>query len=318
MTTSQASTFVFDPEVHPRRLNLGCGFDLREGYLNVDLQDFHGPDLVGDVRDLAMLPSDTFDEIFAFDVLEHLPRSDTAKALDEWARLLRPGGTLRLETSDVAACGRILAEQDDEAAHHQLLGQLFGTQGYTGDFHLAGFTDLTLAGLLDRAGFRRTMITTRDRWLLTSVSELADDTPADPLTIGWLAGFWGPEYSAAGSWRWCDRRAELLLVNHSDRTLTVDLSAGIGRSLGDAAEVRVWCGAWGALLNDLVQVPDVGEVPWSRTIRIEPGPTRIVFSTTAARLDVPDVRPLAFRLADPTIRVRQETSAGSGAGAARK
>ena len=47
----------------PTKLNLGCGFDKRPGYLNVDFQAFHSPDLVADIRNLDTLPSDTFEEI---------------------------------------------------------------------------------------------------------------------------------------------------------------------------------------------------------------------------------------------------------------
>ena len=36
----------FDPAKFPRRLNLGCGFDVRPGYLNVDLHAWHKPDLL--------------------------------------------------------------------------------------------------------------------------------------------------------------------------------------------------------------------------------------------------------------------------------
>src|SRR6478672_11115968 len=68
---------VFDPNAHPRRLNLGCGFDYREGFLNIDLNDFHKPDLVADVRNLHSLPSDFYEELVANDVLEHLERAET-------------------------------------------------------------------------------------------------------------------------------------------------------------------------------------------------------------------------------------------------
>jgi hypothetical protein len=38
------------PDPLPRKLNLGCGWDKRDGYLNVDLHGSHDPDLVADVR----------------------------------------------------------------------------------------------------------------------------------------------------------------------------------------------------------------------------------------------------------------------------
>lgn len=302
-TTDEPADFIFDPEHHPRRLNLGCGFDIRPGYLNVDFQDFHSPDLVGDVRDLSMLPADTFEEIIAIDVLEHLPRSDSEKGITEWARLLQAGGSLELQMPDVVACGRFLGEHDDVTAHTQMLGQLFGTQGYTGDFHLAGFTDIILADVLRTAGFHRTVIGTRDGWMLTSVSELAGSAVLEPLSVGWLYGFWDLEGSGRTAWRWCDRRAELLVINHQDSPVRVRVSAGISRSPGDGADVLVTCRATGAEFQDVLAIPATGEKFWSRTMSIQPGPARIVFSTEADVLDVPDPRTMAFRLTDATVKL---------------
>ncbi|MCU1453318.1 MAG: hypothetical protein JWN46_1464 [Acidimicrobiales bacterium] len=300
MTVTDPPAFTYDPERHPRRLNLGCGFDHRDDHLNVDFQDFHHPDLVADVRDLPMLPTGGFEEILAQDVLEHLPRSDTHAALQEWARLLQPGGRLHLQMPDVTACGRFLVEHDDTADHEQLLSQLFGTQGYTGDFHLAGFTDLTLVEALRLAGFHRSVLGTRDGWMLTSTSQRCpDDAAPDPLAIGWLAGFWPAELSEGGSWRWCDRQAELLLVNQGAVAVNVRVAGTLGRSPGSSAVVRV-AGPAGSFADE-VAVPAVGEVPWERQLVLEPGPHRLRLSTTTAPLDVPDARTLAFRLSDPTI-----------------
>ncbi|MCU1353737.1 MAG: hypothetical protein JWM05_2946 [Acidimicrobiales bacterium] len=300
MTVTEPPAFAYDPERHPRRLNLGCGFDHREGHLNVDFQEFHEPDLVADVRDLSMLPSGAFDEILAQDVLEHLPRSDTATALAEWARLLRPGGLLHLQMPDVTACGRFLVDHDDTAEHEQLISQLFGTQGYTGDFHLAGFTDLTLVEVLRRAGFHRTELGTRDGWMLTSTSQrCADGEVPDPLAVGWLAGFWPGERAEGGSWRWCDRAADLLLVNQGDLAITVRLAAAFGRSPGGDGIVRVE-GPRGSFLDE-VPVPAVGEAPWERRLVLEPGVHRLRFSSPTEPLDVPDARTLVFRLTDPSV-----------------
>jgi predicted SAM-dependent methyltransferase len=69
------------------KLNLGCGFDNRKDYLNVDMHAFTNPDLLANVTDLSMLPSAAYDEILAQDVLEHFRWSDTPRALFEWNRL---------------------------------------------------------------------------------------------------------------------------------------------------------------------------------------------------------------------------------------
>ena len=69
-------TGMFDPEAFPLRLNLGCGYDRKPGYLNVDFQAFHEPDLVADVTDLAMLPDGRYEEIVAQEALPDADEGD--------------------------------------------------------------------------------------------------------------------------------------------------------------------------------------------------------------------------------------------------
>ena len=55
------------------RLNLGCGFNKRDGYVNVDIGDHCAPDVVHDLEK-APWPWDdsSIDEIYMSHVLEHL------------------------------------------------------------------------------------------------------------------------------------------------------------------------------------------------------------------------------------------------------
>lgn len=80
-----------------RRLNLGCGRDLRAGYLNVDRSDGVGADLVWDLATGPLpLVASSFEEILALDVLEHV--EDVPAFFEEAHRLLVPGGELRITT----------------------------------------------------------------------------------------------------------------------------------------------------------------------------------------------------------------------------
>ena len=120
----------FDPAAHPDRLNLGCGFDVRPGYLNVDFIEAHGPDLVADVRDLSMLPDDHYREAIAQDVLEHLPREATLEALEEWNRVLAPAGILDVRVPSVLGVADLLRSDAYSGIPGQehLIQCLFGTR----------------------------------------------------------------------------------------------------------------------------------------------------------------------------------------------
>jgi hypothetical protein len=166
---------AFDWRSYPRRLNLGCGWDRRDGYLNVDLHAFHEPDLIADVRDCHQLPTGEYDELIAQDVLEHLPRADAMLALREWARLLRIGGTLVLRVPDLIGLLRLFEARSDVDSHAELVQCLFGTQAYNGDWHSNGFTELLLRHALHDTGFDVTSIAHRDEWLFDVVATRTDE-----------------------------------------------------------------------------------------------------------------------------------------------
>ena len=150
-----------------RRLNLGCGFDVRPGYVNVDLQAFHKPDLVGDIIDLTMLPSLAFEEIVAQDVLEHFHWRDTPRALYEWNRLLEPGGRLFVRTMYLNGLLRKFESPGFASIAQQklLIVNLFSMQKYQGDYHLTSFTERLMRFYLWAGGFAIDRIQVREEWL---------------------------------------------------------------------------------------------------------------------------------------------------------
>jgi len=77
------------------KLNLGVGRKAREGWVNVDRQQYPGVDVLWDLDDTPW-PWDwrVFDEILALDIFEHL--DDMTGAMDECWRVLKPGGLLRV------------------------------------------------------------------------------------------------------------------------------------------------------------------------------------------------------------------------------
>ncbi|MBW2058237.1 MAG: methyltransferase domain-containing protein [Deltaproteobacteria bacterium] len=77
------------------RLNLGCGLDIRKGFINVDRCVLEGVDLVCDLNTFPYpFRDDTFDEIRAYSIIEHL--HDTIGVVNELHRILKDRGVLRI------------------------------------------------------------------------------------------------------------------------------------------------------------------------------------------------------------------------------
>ena len=95
--------------LYPRRLNIGSGKDFRPEFLNVDWNDYWGPDIIMDLNQPVPLgkplPSSrfgelsleagSFDEIVANDLLEHI--RDLSVLMTSCLRLLKEGGELKIK-----------------------------------------------------------------------------------------------------------------------------------------------------------------------------------------------------------------------------
>lgn len=150
-----------------KKLNLGCGSDYREGYVNVDLNTSHRVDLVSDVTCLEAVADGSCVEVLAQDVLEHIPRARGATALKEWNRVLESGGILRLRVPSLIHLLGLLQDENRQSVQEQkqLIQCLYGTQGYEGDFHFNGYTEVTLRHELLVSGFELTQLKIVDEWM---------------------------------------------------------------------------------------------------------------------------------------------------------
>ncbi len=78
----------------PKRLNLGCGHDIRAGWVNLDSAKIEGVDVIHDIEKLPLpFANDEFDEILCSDILEHVEYIPVLKDLH---RILKPGGKLTI------------------------------------------------------------------------------------------------------------------------------------------------------------------------------------------------------------------------------
>ena len=81
-------------------VNVGCGFDTSDEFVNVDVLPLPHIHHVHNITDLVMFPKDSVDLMYASHVLEHIPVKEVEKTLREWRRVLKKGGVLRLSVPD--------------------------------------------------------------------------------------------------------------------------------------------------------------------------------------------------------------------------
>lgn len=197
----------------PSRINIGCGYDKKPGYLNIDSDAACSPDYLVVDNDLSPLPQRYFEEVWAKDVLEHIPHAAMMGALVDWNWLLRPGGELFVQTSDIFGIIDLMRKNETFEFQYNWRVCLFGNQVHPGDFHLNGFTDRTLKVYLTAAGFEVDHFDHHDGWLIATRARKTVDF-LDLLTIKSNI-----EFAEAASQQLLSRPAERSYATVDRRTL---------------------------------------------------------------------------------------------------
>ena len=137
------------------QLHLG-GWEVKEGWVIVNVEDREGVDVRSTVTDLSMFPDGSAVEIYASHVYEHLGyQEELPKAFAEAKRVLMPGGRLRIAVPDLEVLAQlILNTQHDVNAQFFVQRMVMGGQSEPFDFHKTGFTQNILIALLKVHGFK--------------------------------------------------------------------------------------------------------------------------------------------------------------------
>jgi len=86
-----------------KKLNLGCGEDVKEGYVNMDFLKLEGVDVVHDLNKFPWpFKENEFDELYTNHVLEHL--DDLGKVMTEIKRVCKPGSIINIRVPHFS-CG---------------------------------------------------------------------------------------------------------------------------------------------------------------------------------------------------------------------
>ena len=86
-----------------QRLHIG-GKRVKEGWKILNIQPGKDVDFVGDAADLSQFNDETFDEVYASHVIEHLGyQNELPEATKGIHRILKPGGVFRMSVPGAAA-----------------------------------------------------------------------------------------------------------------------------------------------------------------------------------------------------------------------
>jgi predicted SAM-dependent methyltransferase len=80
---------------HLDKLNLGCGNDIRQGYVNLDFFNFKGVDVIWNINKFPYpFKDNSFSEIIISHVLEHV--DDVVRVMEEVWRISKPGAIIKI------------------------------------------------------------------------------------------------------------------------------------------------------------------------------------------------------------------------------
>ncbi len=133
-------------------LHLGCGTINHPKFINIDGLPEKHIHYVRSIKNLAPFKDNSVDLIYASHCLEHFSYYQIPTVLNEWFRVLKKDGILRLAVPDFNCLVDIYQKTDCNIQAIQ--GMLMGGQDYKYNFHMAIFNYISLETQLKNVGFK--------------------------------------------------------------------------------------------------------------------------------------------------------------------
>jgi predicted SAM-dependent methyltransferase len=135
------------------KLHLGCGTVYKEGYINVDYYDDSVRDLKADSKSLPF-ENNTVDLIEAHHLIEHYAYPEHKEVLNEWWRVLKPGGKLIMECPNIDVCMQLFLSNYGGQRWSYWRATIYGLQTHPGQFHKSGINPEYMHALLTICEFQ--------------------------------------------------------------------------------------------------------------------------------------------------------------------
>ena len=135
------------------KLHLGCGRRDFPGWINVDLDDYPHIHHKQPIFPLQMFEANVASCIDASHAFEYFDNETAPLVLNDWRRVLKPGGTLRLAVPDFKA---LISVYEKTEKISDIIGPLFGRMKISSNeiiFHKTVYDFESLGSLLVSQGF---------------------------------------------------------------------------------------------------------------------------------------------------------------------
>lgn len=169
-----------------KNIYMGCGLDIREGFIHCDIRKFDHVDIVCKAWELSNYMMEV-DHIYSRHMLEHLTNYEADRALRDWFKSLQTGGTIRVVVPDMDFhCRQWLdSEWNEESisnkwsnASHSF-ASIYGWQAECNpdkedynttywDVHKSGYNEKRMKFILAKIGFSDINIEIKNRWHLVA------------------------------------------------------------------------------------------------------------------------------------------------------
>jgi len=137
------------------RLNIGCGADKKEGYINIDVNPEVSPDLIMDIKtDYFPYEAKSVQTIVMLHCLEHLEYHTWDHVFMEFNRILKDNGGIILAYPEFSTCARYFLS-NFAGKRHYWRSTLYGLQYNRANYHVSPVDSNDLKETLESYGFYR-------------------------------------------------------------------------------------------------------------------------------------------------------------------
>ncbi len=167
-------------------LEIGPGKKRQPGFQTVDVDPKADVDLITNPGDPLPFHDNHFDIVFASHILEHIVWYDTRVTLDDWIRVLKPGGTIEIWVPNAYKIMKALIDTEETGSESGMRadGWYRSNPGKSPYIWANGriFTYGDGKGTLDHPNWHRTIFTPKYLRALLREAGLRDVRMLDPKT----------------------------------------------------------------------------------------------------------------------------------------